>query len=316
MKKKFYLILVLICSVFILGGCNDIDLTKEKDIILKLIESDQWSEAKMNLEKEEFKSIEDYQALYSYVDARNDYINNENGNISYEPIISKLRSIDLDTYNGVLKAEIEGFKDELIEERDKFYKDFYAKQSKEEKESREETIKTHKQEDKIVAKEIKKKVSNLIKNRDYESVLDLIILHTHLDKDIYNLYIFASAQLEREKGDEQSMIDYLELIPMAYEGEYASLISDYKLSIQPKDKWLAAERYISEIREKPIEEKERIMVYLPAIGMTAAEMRISSWGTPKKINKTTYEFGIHEQWVYSDYRYVYLEDGIVTAIQE
>lgn len=316
MKKKFYLILVLICSVFIVGGCNDIDSIKEKGIILKLIESDQWSEAKMNLEKEEFKSIEDYQALYSYVDARNDYNNNENGNISYEPIISKLRSIDLDTYNGVLKAEIEDFKDELIEERDKFYKEFYAKQSKEEKESREETIKSHKQEDKIVAKEIKKKVSNLIKIKDYESVIDLIILHTHLDKDIHNLYIFASAQLEREKGDEESMIDYLELIPMAYEGEYANLISDVKLSIQPKDKWLEAERYISEIREKPIQEKERIVVYLPAIGMTAAEMRISSWGTPNKINKTTYEFGIHEQWVYSDYRYVYLEDGIVTAIQE
>ena len=55
---------------------------------------------------------------------------------------------------------------------------------------------------------------------------------------------------------------------------------------------------------------------VPAIGMTADEVRNSSWGEPKKINKTTYEWGTSEQWVYSLDRYVYLENGRVTAIQE
>lgn len=54
----------------------------------------------------------------------------------------------------------------------------------------------------------------------------------------------------------------------------------------------------------------------PHIGMTAEQVEKSTWGKPKDINKTTYSWGVKEQWVYSDYRYIYLEDGIVTAIQE
>ncbi|SMG52200.1 hypothetical protein [Paenibacillus aquistagni] len=55
----------------------------------------------------------------------------------------------------------------------------------------------------------------------------------------------------------------------------------------------------------------------PEIGMKAEELLESkSWGKPKDINKTTTEYGVHEQWVYSGGRYVYLEDGVVTSIQE
>ena len=54
----------------------------------------------------------------------------------------------------------------------------------------------------------------------------------------------------------------------------------------------------------------------PAIGMSAEEVENSTWGKPTKKNKTTTAYGIHEQWVYSSGRYIYLDDGIVTAIQE
>ena len=70
--------------------------------------------------------------------------------------------------------------------------------------------------------------------------------------------------------------------------------------------------YISE-RE---EQKKADVKAEPSIGMTADEVRNSSWGEPKKIHKTTYEWGTSEQWVYSLDRYVYLENGRVTAIQE
>lgn len=53
----------------------------------------------------------------------------------------------------------------------------------------------------------------------------------------------------------------------------------------------------------------------PNIGMTASEVEASSWGKPKKKNITEYAWGTKEQWVYSGYRYVYLENGIVTSIQ-
>ncbi len=54
----------------------------------------------------------------------------------------------------------------------------------------------------------------------------------------------------------------------------------------------------------------------PQIGMTAEEVRLSSWGEPYKINKSTYSWGTSEQWCYSGYKYIYLDNGIVTSIQE
>ncbi|HAN10067.1 MAG TPA: hypothetical protein DCP90_05555 [Clostridiales bacterium] len=54
----------------------------------------------------------------------------------------------------------------------------------------------------------------------------------------------------------------------------------------------------------------------PAIGMTASEARSSKWGSPKDINRTTTAYGVHEQWCYSGNKYIYLEDGIVTSIQD
>ena len=41
----------------------------------------------------------------------------------------------------------------------------------------------------------------------------------------------------------------------------------------------------------------------------------SSWGKPKEINRTTTKYGSHEQWVYGDGNYLYLDNGVVTSIQ-
>lgn len=58
----------------------------------------------------------------------------------------------------------------------------------------------------------------------------------------------------------------------------------------------------------------------PKIGMTANQARDSKWGDPDKINKTTTSKGIKEQWVYrrsyQGSKYLYFENGILTAIQE
>ncbi len=56
--------------------------------------------------------------------------------------------------------------------------------------------------------------------------------------------------------------------------------------------------------------------YAPKIGMTAEEVKKSTWGEPKKINKTTTAYGVSEQWVYYGDKYIYLENGVVTSIQE
>lgn len=71
--------------------------------------------------------------------------------------------------------------------------------------------------------------------------------------------------------------------------------------------------FFSEIdnNDSEIEQKSE-----PSIGMTASEVRSSSWGSPNDINKTTTAYGVNEQWVYGGGRYIYFEDGIVSAIQE
>lgn len=53
----------------------------------------------------------------------------------------------------------------------------------------------------------------------------------------------------------------------------------------------------------------------PAIGMTESEVCSSTWGMPKKKNKTETENGTHEQWVYED-GYIYFDNGYVTSIQK
>ena len=59
------------------------------------------------------------------------------------------------------------------------------------------------------------------------------------------------------------------------------------------------------------------------IGMTKDQV-MASRGRPLHINKTTGEWGVHEQWCYTDsifspksytYAYIYFENGIVTSWQ-
>lgn len=50
------------------------------------------------------------------------------------------------------------------------------------------------------------------------------------------------------------------------------------------------------------------------IGMTSEQCR-EAWGHPRRINRTTTAYGVSEQWVYG-YRYLYLDNGKLTAIQE
>lgn len=65
-----------------------------------------------------------------------------------------------------------------------------------------------------------------------------------------------------------------------------------------------------------IDEQERIKNTPPQVGMSKKEVENGLWGKPNKINKTTYSFGVFEQWCYSNYKYIYFENDRVTAIQE
>lgn len=50
------------------------------------------------------------------------------------------------------------------------------------------------------------------------------------------------------------------------------------------------------------------------IGMTK-DMTIESWGKPKDINRTVGEWGVHEQWIYTN-TYLYFENGKLKSWQD
>jgi hypothetical protein len=52
------------------------------------------------------------------------------------------------------------------------------------------------------------------------------------------------------------------------------------------------------------------------IGMTAAQVVNSCWGEPAHINRTRSAAHSFEQWVYPEVGYLYLDDGILTTIQD
>ncbi len=54
----------------------------------------------------------------------------------------------------------------------------------------------------------------------------------------------------------------------------------------------------------------------PYIGMKEEDVEKSTWGEPEDINKTTTAYGTREQWCYSGYRYIYIENGVITSIRE
>lgn len=60
---------------------------------------------------------------------------------------------------------------------------------------------------------------------------------------------------------------------------------------------------------------EAILNHKVKIGWTKS-MCIASWGKPYDINRTTTTYGNHEQYVYSLKKYLYFENGILTAIQD
>ena len=115
----------------------------------------------------------------------------------------------------------------------------------------------------------------------------------HLVRDKNNLYIFKFKEDTKDFSKAVFIFKY-EADALTYDYEYDTF-SVEKIS-------------------NDIELPETSYVPEPSIGMTASEVTTSTWGKPKKINKSTYSWGTREQWVYGDGRYIYLEDGIVTSI--
>lgn len=167
-------------------------------------------------------------------------------------------------------------------------------------------------------------ISKAIEEKEYEKVIYYTIGYREVDEDSDVLYNYASSQTHKEDEEEYEMEIYLARIPTDYKGKFSELILEEKLLYATIEEW--DKKYEESVEyEKSLNSRlsstnssfsSTPAISEPSIGMTANEVEQSSWGYPKDTNITTTAYGVSEQWVYSDYRYIYLEDGIVTTIQE
>ncbi|MFI2856782.1 hypothetical protein ACH6EH_06545 [Paenibacillus sp. JSM ZJ436] len=120
------------------------------------------------------------------------------------------------------------------------------------------------------------------------------------NEEYQSVYNYLSALEYFDSGNINAGRDYLKEIPNDFKGNYDSEIMREK------------QKYFSEV----VLQNHKYPTDKPVIGLTATEVLTSTWGKPQKKNTTTTKNGKREQWVYGSGRYIYLEDGIVTAIQE
>lgn len=159
----------------------------------------------------------------------------------------------------------------------------------------------------------------LFHEKKYDEITDKVVKQKiELEKNFFNIAL-AYKELEKTgigKRDSLAKSDQYEYIKAKLDNvnnppsEIAEEINRTKRIVEQK--------YITFLKEEKPNEYDASVGTLPnpSIGMTKEEVLYSTWGKPKDINKTTTADTVSEQWVYSDYKYLYFENGILTTIQE
>ncbi|MFS0883418.1 hypothetical protein [Metabacillus niabensis] len=155
-----------------------------------------------------------------------------------------------------------------------------------------------------------KKFISLLEDGQYTTLFEETKeFETQSQRDFNNL---ALSYLEYGKSNYKSSLGYLdrvEYIPEELEEKITRFKEILKLE---KDK---------EVEQEILEEQNRMIddaTENPSsvtIGMTKEEVLTKGWGKPEDINRTVTKYGTSEQWIYSNYNYLYFEDGILTSIQ-
>ncbi|MGG0797412.1 hypothetical protein ABE137_26055 [Brevibacillus laterosporus] len=150
-----------------------------------------------------------------------------------------------------------------------------------------------------------KEMNTLIKN----GKIDILIKAFDEPENVIpsSIYHYLSF-IKKEKSNILEATQHLYKIPKEYDSYFSNEI---KLAWE---KYKVVPKAIDEINNNTTPSNKTFLI--PAIGMTKEEVLNSAWGKPNSINKTTTASGEHEQWVYSIKKYVYFDNGYVTAIQE
>ena len=95
--------------------------------------------------------------------------------------------------------------------------------------------------------------------------------------------------------------------------------AEIKAAADREKKWLStkAGRIWSKHKIWDRSDCEAIAKGRVSIGMTSEQVLLA-WGSPTANNRTTSDYGVHEQWCYGEFcnPAVYIEDGIVRSIQD
>lgn len=299
MLRKSYILLLLLTVILLLTGCQSFDYNKAvklmddnqyyeaieilktipgyKDVDTIIQKEEMYQESLVYISQNNFeKAIETLQGLNDYRDSK-ELLNKE---IEYEANYNKEKEIidkALDIYN-TKEFTDPSFSSNILKSLGNY-----------------ESFKTTFREDAIILhvySHSKKYVSNYWNNgtsvKDHHAYRD-----TNRDKYIKNL-ILLNPNSEGSGYRKSDISDVISNIKSGSENIYE--VTKYE--------WESAYNNTNLIGANP------------TIGMTEEQVLISSWGKPEKINRTTTASGTYQQWVYSNYKYIYLDNGMVTAIQE
>lgn len=296
MKKVF---IIFVIGLFLLSGCGNKQSTNSEVVDNKSVSEDvneekvqqgRLTEVANLIKQKQYRAAIDFAGDYRgdsdfdilrYFAVALDYKDKENLK-DYEDYLSKVP----DNYKGILS-------DEITNER------------------LNNSNLTDKKKEEVINQMVK-----YLKEDKYQDAMDYLSdlnlpASISKDSDIERLYRFASSLETKKLGDMTGFLNGMIELTIQdiknIDGELAEKLQKLK------------EQYKLEIQEQR-RTNSRVNAYLskenPKIGMSKEEVLNSRWGEPEDINRTITEYGTSEQWVYSGYRYIYFDDGIVTAIQD
>lgn len=130
----------------------------------------------------------------------------------------------------------------------------------------------------------------------------------------------SEAQLQEKIRHEAQRVNELftRIVPNKEKFGINVALALMQLEIEHKEKWWISDSEVfqSIFNRYGDEVTAKIILGEVQIGMDTTACWYA-WGSAERENKTTYEWGIKEQWVYPDRdAYLYFTDGILTAIQD
>ena len=167
----------------------------------------------------------------------------------------------------------------------------------------------------------------------YKYIKDRVVILLHND-ELGDFYCYATSQdmlNDIDKAKQKRCKQYI-LGKFLFSDEYAKKQKNDAIAAKKKkeEKKAKAEEAQAQAQERKEREQQRIQALVDKYGQSNVnlarqgkvkigwnkELCKEAWGSPRSVNKTTTAYGVHEQWVYSTSRYLYFDDGVLTAIQE